>query len=50
MTFVDTVFLIFVGKAFVTIVDAVSVTFTISSDTITEMSAILFRYLPFWQI
>ena len=48
--FVDIVFVIFVSIAFVTIVDTLSTAFVISSHTIIEVLAILFKNLLFSQI
>ena len=50
MTFFDRVFVRFDVIVFVTFADTLSVTFIISSYTITENSAILFKYLPFLEI
>ena len=47
MTFVDIVFVIFVGIVFVKCVDVLSIVFEILLRTITKVSTILFRYLPF---
>ena len=49
-TFVGTVFIRSVGIVFVTLSDTLSVTFTSSSHTISEVSAILFNFIPFSQI
>ena len=35
-------------KSVDTYVDKLSVAFIISSNTITEISALVFKYLPFW--
>ena len=48
--FVEEVFLTFVAIVFVIYVVTISITDIISSHVITEISAILFRYLPFSQI
>ena len=54
MTFVDIVFVIFVGtvfvEVFVTFVDTLSTTFIISSHAITELSRVLSKYLLYSQI
>ena len=50
MTSFDRVFVRFDVIVFVTFADTLSVTFIISSYTITENSAILFKYLPFSEI
>ena len=50
MTFFDRVFVRFDVIVFVTFVDTLSVTFIISSYTITENLAILFKYLSFSEI
>ena len=47
MTFVDIVFVMFVGLVFVKCVDVLSIVFEILLRTITKVSTILFRYLPF---
>ena len=49
MTFIKLVLVIFVGVALVIFVETPSVAFIISSYTITEVSAILSKYLPFSQ-
>ena len=48
--FIDAVLLTFFWAAFVTFIDILSATFSISSHTITESSAILFKYLLHLQI
>ena len=48
--FIETVLVAFVGIVFVTIFDTPSVAFIISSQTITEVSAIHFKYLPLSQM
>ena len=48
--FVDIVSVTFVDILFVTFVDTLLVTFTILLYTITELSIIVFKYLPFSQI
>ena len=54
VTFVDIVFVIFVGtvfvEVFVTFVDTLSTTFIISSHAITESSRVLSKYLLYSQI
>ena len=45
--FIETVLVTFLAIIFVVFVDIVSITVTISSYTITEVSAILFKYLQF---
>ena len=50
VTFVDIAFATLVGIIFLTFVDKLSVAFINSSHTITELSAILFKYLKFSQI
>ena len=47
VTFVGIVFVRFVDIVFVTFVDTLFMAFIISSHTITESSAILFKYLLF---
>ena len=47
MTFVDIVLVMFVGLVFVKCVDVLSIVFEILLRTITKVSTILFRYLPF---
>ena len=48
--FIKTVLVRFVGVVFVTFVDALFLAFIISSQTLTEVSAIFYKYLPFSQI
>ena len=50
VTFVDIAFATLVGIIFLTFVDKLSVAFINSSHTITELSAIVFKYLTFSQI
>ena len=45
--FIETVLVTFLAIIFVVFVDIVSITVIISSYTITEVSAILFKYLQF---
>ena len=47
VTFVDAEFVIFVGIAFVSVANTLSVAFIISLHTLTKVSEILFKYLPF---
>ena len=50
VTFVDVGFVIFVGIAFVSVANTLSVAFIILLHTLTKVSGILFKYLPFSQI
>ena len=49
LEFIETVLLTFVGIVFVTFADKLSLTFIISSPTITKVSEVLFKYLLFSQ-
>ena len=50
LEFTETVLLRFFGEVFVTFIDKLSLKFIISSPTITNVSEILFKSLPFSQI
>ena len=50
VTFVGEIFVIFVDIVFATFVDTLSLAFIISSNTITEVLALILKYLQFSKI